>query len=205
MGNWFQYIFLKKSFIVAMVVFSAWSEAAKKSSSIEGSVNNEFFEFGVSFGVLNIEDFGGEPMVGIQSTFHATEDFFIEYGYQVSDVSLTSFEQSQDPFFDGSGERRFSHYDLKLGYTLFHGETLLGWHDMPRFSSLYVVAGVGEVQFGGESSLAYTLGLGYKLAVTRNIVARVDFKDYIYQSSLIDDEKRVTHNTYFSMGLSYLF
>lgn len=166
-------------------------------------VNNEIFDLGVFVGVVNIEDFGSEIAPGLSATFRASEDFFIQYNYLETDVSLSSYEKNQGQFFEGD-DRRFRHYDLLVGYNLFQGEFFPS-PPKANLSTLYVVAGVGETEFGGESSLTYTVGLGYQVAISRRIGFNLDFKDYIYQSTLVSDEKRSVHATQISTGLRYSF
>jgi outer membrane beta-barrel protein len=170
-----------------------------------GDVNNEVFELGVFAGIVNIEDFGSEYAPGISATFRASENFFIQYNYLQTDVSLSPYEKREgtDNYFSGD-KRTFKHYDLLLGYNIFQGEFFPS-ASKASLSTLYLVAGVGEVRFGGESSIAYTAGIGYQVALTRHFGLHIDYRNYIYQSTLITAEKRTVSATNVSTGLKYLF
>jgi outer membrane beta-barrel protein len=168
-------------------------------------INNEVFELGVFAGIINIEDFGSELAPGVSLTFRASEDFFIQSNYLQADVSLSAYEASpnQDPYFSGD-KRTFTHYDLLIGYNLFQGEFFPS-PASAKLSALYVVAGVGETEFGGESSFTYTLGFGYEVAIARHLGVHIDFRDYLYQSILISAEKRMVSAAQVSIGAKYLF
>lgn len=209
MDNRFQFVLLTaRTAALATSLFCAPALLAQEESSGSmdiSDINNEVISVGVFAGIVNVQDFTSEFAPGLSATFRASEDFFIQYNYLEFDVSLSSYESyegSSGPFFTGD-DRTFRHYDLLIGYNLFQGEFFPS--PTASLSTLYTVAGVGNTEFGGESKLTYTLGLGYEVALTRKISAHIDFRDYIYQSSLVSDEKRMVHTTQISIGAKYWF
>lgn len=206
MDNRFQFLLLKARALSLAVglVCSPVALAEETSSSMDLSgINNEVFELGVFAGIINVEDFSSEFVPGLSVTFRASEDFFIQYNYLEADIALSSYENSQGQLFSGS-DRTFSHYDLLIGYNLFQGE-FFGAPNQAKLSALYAVAGIGNTEFGGESSFTYTLGLGYEVAITRHIGIHADFRNYVYQSALVSAEKRMVNATQVSVGAKYLF
>lgn len=205
MDNRFQFLLLtaRTLGLVAGLISTPVVLAEETGSMDLSHVNNEVFELGVFAGIINVEDFSSEFVPGISATFRASEDFFIQYNYLEADISLSSYESSQGQLFSGN-DRTFSHYDLLIGYNLFQGEFFRS-PNRAKLSTLYAVAGVGDTEFGGESSFTYTLGLGYEVAVTRHIGIHMDFRNYIYQSALVTDEKRMVNATQISVGAKYLF
>jgi len=165
------------------------------------SVNREFFELGVNAGVLNIEDFGSEYSLGANLLFHATEDFFLQFNYLQADTGLSSFEQSQGKLFDDE-DRTFSHFDLLVGYRLFQAE-FFPREGVAKISSLYLVGGVGDTDFGGEAAFTYTFGAGYEIGISRSFILRFDYRHYMYRSNLLGKDKE-THNGGFMVGINYL-
>jgi len=209
MEYWFQRILLNIKYFVILFfctcISSTFAEQASEGSTIpEQSVDidTEYFDVGIFTGLLNIEDFNSELVKGINMTFNANEDFFIQFNYLEANASLSSFELSQGRFF-AEDDRTFTHFDFLLGYNLFLGEHFMS-DSITRLSSFYLVAGIGDTEFGGEESFTYTLGLGYQIAVQRNILVRIDFRDYIYKTNIIG-ENNSTHNTQLSAGVSFLF
>lgn len=192
--------------IAAAGALLSWGGIANAQSDDQGGyshLNNEALEVGLFTGVINIDNFGSEWVAGISGTFHATEDFFLQYNYLQTDVGLSSFEKSQGSYFSGS-DRRFSHYDLLVGYNIFQAE-VYPRPGVANWSALYVVGGVGETSFGDEDAFTFTYGIGYQVALLREVILRVDYRNHSYDSSLVRGAEKTTQNTQFSVGLSYLF
>jgi outer membrane beta-barrel protein len=165
--------------------------------------NNEIFSLGISFGVLNVEDFTSELIPALSATFRASEDFFLQANFLRATVSNSAYESTQAVFFSGD-DRKFTHYDLLFGYNLFQSEFYLSSEDT-ALANLYLVSGVGDTDFGGESSFTYTLGVGYEVSVSRHLGIYIDFRDYIYQSALVSDEARNVNTTHIGLGAKYQF
>ncbi|MFL0802846.1 MAG: outer membrane beta-barrel domain-containing protein [Agarilytica sp.] len=204
MANWLQHLFLKPLHAKALGVAAFVATVPMAANASELNVNSELFDVSLVAGVINLEDFPAEYVIGANVTFKASEDFFLQYNYVQADVSKSSFEEA-----DSSNvfafDRSFSHYDLLLGYNLFQGE-FFGAGDSAHLSALYTVGGIGYTDFGGEENFTYTIGVGYQIEFSRKYVLRLDYRDYIYQTSLIiGDEEKTVHNNQFSVGLGYLF
>lgn len=208
MENRLQHILLRlkiATFVVAVAAIApiAFADGAKKSKL---RVNKELFDIGLVTGIINIENFPAEYLVGVNVTFKASEDFFLQYNYIQADISESSFEKNPAaPTLDLGDNRSFSHYDLLLGYNIFQGEFFASGGEA-HLSSLYVVAGIGDTDFGGEENFTYTLGLGYQIEFFRRYLVRFDYRDYIYSSSLVvGDNENTVHNNQISVGVGYLF
>jgi outer membrane beta-barrel protein len=206
MDHRFQHIFLatKSITLAAICLLSSSLFGAEKDSDSNGmsDINNEVFELGVFVGIVNIEDFSSEIAPGISATFRASEDYFIQYNFLTTDVSLSSYEKSQGSF--TSSDRSFVHYDLLVGYNFFQGEFFTSG-TKAGLSTLYLVAGVGNTKFGGESNFTYTIGAGYEVALTRHLSINFDFRDYIYESNLIYTNETAVNSTQISAGVKYSF
>lgn len=167
-------------------------------------VNSELFDIGFVAGVINIEDFTSEFIYGANITFKASEYFFLQYNYLNSSVGVSPWEEYVPGGFIIDG-RKYVHYDLLVGYNLFQGEFFSG-SKSNNISNLYLVGGFGETQFGGEDNFSYTVGVGYLVEFNRKWLARVDYRDYIYETTLVvPDQEVLTHNNQISFGVGYLF
>ena len=71
---------LKRLILVPMILFT-FSNFSFAEEFTDASLNNEFFDVGISTGILNIEDFNSELVTGINATFNANEDYFIQFNY----------------------------------------------------------------------------------------------------------------------------
>ena len=179
------------------------AKAQSASSFSKNDIDSEFLELGANIGVINIEDFPSEYALGVNLTFRATEDIFLQLNLMsVSDVGLSSAEKNQGAFFS-DGDRDFLHYDMLVGYNFFQGEFFTS-SPAAHLSTLHIVGGIGETEFGDESNFSYVFGLGYKIAFYRSYILNFDVRQYVYQSSLIAEDD-TTVATHMSVGFSYLF
>lgn len=192
-----QYVFLG----LCLSGFAASGVQAQSSQGLD--IDDEFFSVGLTTGILNIEDFGGEFLVGFESSFKASEDFFLQFNYFQAEASASAFEDASGEQTYSGSERTFSHYDFLVGYNLFQAE-FYGDGPQSAISSLYLVGGAGETEFGNENNFTVTLGVGYQFALKRRYVLRLDWRDHIFKSSILQLDT-YTHNTQISAGLSYLF
>lgn len=165
-------------------------------------LDTEFFELGFVMGLLSIDDFSTEAVFGIGAKFHATEDLFLQFAYGQAHASLSTYERSQGAWIDNA-DRDYAYYDLLVGYNVLPGE-VFPLSSQGYLSSIYLVAGVGNTDFGNEESFTLVMGVGYRVGIDGGLVWNIDFKDHIYQSSLIR-ENETTHNIELSTGISFLF
>lgn len=204
MENWIQHVLLSmRVTALAGLIAAPVTLAQEVEPSAAHRIDREVFDLGVTAGVVNIADFNGEWALGVSATFQASENFFLQYNFLQADSSPSAYENSQGLLFDG-GDRNFRHYDLLVGYKLFQGEFFAG-EGKARLSSLYLVGGAGETRFGGEENFTTTLGVGYEVAVTRDVLVRLDYRAYLYDSSLVADEEQSVTSNQLSAGVSYLF
>ncbi|MBV1884003.1 MAG: outer membrane beta-barrel domain-containing protein [Pseudomonadales bacterium] len=165
-------------------------------------IDTEFFELGVTTGIISVDDFSSELMLGVGAKFHATEDLFLQFTYGQADVSLSISEKKGDEHFSGSS-RTYRYYDFLVGYNVMAGE-VFPYENAAYLSSLYVVAGVGNTDFGGENTFTLVAGVGYKVSVNNGLVWSVDLKDHAFKSGLIRLDE-IAHNIEFSTSIGFLF
>ena len=165
-------------------------------------IDTEDFEITAFYGVLDVEDFGSEPVYGIRAAYHVTEDFFVEATYGESEVSDDSFRRLGLPLFPQETQD-VEYYALSVGYNIFPGEVFLG-RNIAMSSAFYILAGVGNVEFINEDEFAYHFGAGMKVLPTDWLSVRIDFRDYIYETDLLG-ENEFTHNLEASFNLGIFF
>lgn len=171
----------------------------------EAKIDSENFEIDAFFGVISIDNFSSEPVIGARAAFHATEDFFLQLNYGRAEAGLTSFEELNgiDIRLLTDSERVFQYYDFSVGYNIFPGEIFVT--DKLAFNSaIYLLAGVGNTRFAGEDNFTVTLGTGYRVILLDWLAVNVDFRDHIFNSDLIQ-ENQTTHNLELTFGISFFF
>ena len=165
-------------------------------------IDTEDFEFGVEFGSLNVEDFGGSGFVAGRLAYHVSEDFFVEGSYARSQVSDKAFRQVGLPIFPNQNED-LTHYGFAAGYNFLPGEVFLG-AGRALTSMMYLQAGVGNTNFIDEDRLTYQVGFGLKVLPADWLALRLDARDYLFESDLLGENK-LTHNFAISFSVSAFF
>lgn len=169
----------------------------------ESRIDSENIELGLSVGVISIEDFSSDIILGARLAYHINEDFFVEASYGQAEAGQTSFEvlSGGAPFLTDE-ERDYRYYNLSLGYNL-NGEVFLT-RNWVFNSATYFTLGAGSTDFGGDERFTVSLGAGYKLLLTDYFAVHVGLKDHIFNSDIIGEEK-TTHNIEYGLGATFFF
>ncbi|MEQ8861522.1 MAG: outer membrane beta-barrel domain-containing protein [Pseudomonadales bacterium] len=168
------------------------------------AIDSEDWEIGVYGGVLSVEDFGSNSVVGVRLAYHVTEDFFVEGMYGRTTLGETSFERlSGGAQILTDSEREMSYYNVSIGWNLFPGESFLARRWAYK-GGLYVVAGAGSTSFGGDDRFTISGGFGYRLIPTDWLALHVDVRDHVFNSDLLGTSE-TRHNVEFTGGLTLFF
>lgn len=161
-------------------------------------------ELGGHYGLMSIEDFGSHPSYGLDLAYHITADLFVRAEAGRSTGGLTSFETlSGNIRLLTEGERKFTYYDLGLGYNFLSGEAFFG-RSRAMTSSFYLLGGAGATQFAGDKKFTVTVGAGYQVLPLDWLAVRFGFEDHMFQSDLLGTDK-LTHNFEAGLGLTAFF
>ncbi len=175
METWFRRVFLIGLLLVTPFSFAQQQESGAQQSVIEpdlqrrdineSEIDSEDFEVGLYVGVISIEDFSSDTLVGARLAYHINEDFFVEATYGQATAGQTSFEvlSGGAPFLTEE-ERDYQYYNLGLGYNL-NGEVFLT-RNLVFNSATYFTLGAGSTEFGGDDRFTLSLGAGYRLLLT---------------------------------------
>jgi len=167
-------------------------------------IDSENVEVGGYYGMLSIEDFGTNPLVGIRAAYHVTEDLFFEADVGRARAGRTSFEtlggeiQLLTP-----SERRFTYYSLSLGYNLLPGEVYIG-RNLAMNSALYLIGGIGSTEFAGDHHFTVNVGAGYRVLPTDWLAIHIDVQNHIFNSDLLGRDK-LTSNIGAYIGATAFF
>ena len=170
----------------------------------EADIDSENFEAGVYAGILSIEDFGAQPVVGVRLDYHLSEDVFFEAVLGRAEAGETSFETlNAGVRLLNDDEREFTYYQASVGYNLLPGEAFLSGGRTFN-NALYLLGGAGITDFAGEEHFTLGAGVGYRLLVNDLIAVRVDMKDHIFNLDVLGEDK-TTHNLELTAGVSLFF
>lgn len=168
------------------------------------AIDSEDFEIGVYYGILSIEDFGSDTVLGVRAAYHVTETVFMEAAYGMSEAGETSFEVlSGSAQLLTDDQRDFSYYNVSVGLNILPGETFIGsrW---AFNTALYVIGGIGSTEFAEDDHFTINFGAGYRLLFNDWLAMHVDVRDHLFDSDIIGTEKTV-HNIEFTAGFSVFF
>jgi outer membrane beta-barrel protein len=168
------------------------------------SIHSSNIELGLDYGALSIEDFGTNPVYGVTAAYHITEDFFFQAEAGRSHGGLTSYEvlSGNAPLLTGS-ERRFTYYDLSLGYNFLPGEAFIG-RGVAMTSAFYLLGGIGSTDFAGDTKFTVNFGAGYRIVPRDWLAFHVTVEDLVFQSSVLGYTK-LTNNLEARIGTTVFF
>jgi outer membrane beta-barrel protein len=159
-------------------------------------------EIGAFAGILGVQDFGAKPSFGMRIGYHVTEDFFLEGTYGRSKVSDASYRRLGIPVFS-TEEVPLTYYNLSVGWNLFPGEVFLG-KDWAMTSAVYLVGGVGNVNFNKENHMAYDFGIGIRILPIDWFSMRFEMRDHMFASDLLG-KNELKHNFEATLGIAAYF
>ncbi len=161
-------------------------------------------ELGLFYGALSIEDFGTNPDYGATVAYHITEDFFVQGEAGRSRGGRTSFETlSGNLNLLTDNERRFTYYDLSLGYNFLPGEAFVG-RGVAMTSAFYLLGGFGSTDFAGDTKFTVNFGGGYRVVPWDWMALHVTVQDHVFQTSLLGVTK-LTNNLEARLGATVFF
>lgn len=167
-------------------------------------IDSENFEIGAYVGIISIEDFDSEIVIGARLAYHFSEALFFEASYGESEGDLTSYEEISGgpPLFNDS-DRDYSYYNFALGWNIFPGEVFIG--DSYAFKSdFYLIGGAGSTNFLGDNWFTATFGAGYRLMLNDWFAWRLDVRDHIFDRDSFGEDT-TTNNIEFTTGVSFFF
>lgn len=168
------------------------------------NIDTEDFEATVYGGILSIEDFGVNPVVGARLAYHINEDLFIEGTLGMSKAGQTSYERLSggSPLLTAS-QRNLKYYNVSLGYNLLPGESFLT-KTKSFNSALYVIAGVGTTIFAGSDRLTMSIGGGFRFLATDWMAVHIDVRDHLFNIDILAEDK-TANNLEVTFGVSVFF
>ena len=178
-------------------------ELDRKKANVP-NIDSQDIEIGAYYGFISIQDLKHSPVYGATAAWHITEDLFFEATYGKAKGDKTSFEElSGGAPLISEDDRKYTYYDISLGWNILPGEVFIGKHYAFN-SGLYVIAGVGNTTFAGDNAFTVNAGLGYRLLLTDWLAWRFDARDYVFNRTLFGKDE-TTHNLELRTGVTVFF
>jgi outer membrane beta-barrel protein len=166
-------------------------------------IRSRNIEVGLDYGVISIEDFGTHPSYGLTAAYHITEDFFFQAEVGRARAGNTSFETLSGISLLTDSERRFTYYDLSLGYNFLPGEAFIG-RGHALTSAFYLIGGIGGTDFAGDTKFTVNFGAGYRVVPTDWLAFHITVQDRVFQTDLFGTSK-LTNNIEARIGTTVFF
>ena len=169
------------------------------------NIDRDDLEVTAFTGLLSVEDFGVNPVIGGRLAYHINEYLFVEGTVAKSKAGQTSYERvSGTPLPVVSGNKRdITYYNVSLGYDLLPGESFLT-KTKAFNSALYVIAGIGSTTFAGSDRLTMNVGGGFRFLATDWMAVHLDVRDHIFNIDILAEDK-TANNLEVTFGLSVFF
>ena len=167
------------------------------------NIDTEDFEATVFTGLLSVEDFGANTVIGARLAYHINEDIFIEGSLAKSTTTKTSYERVNNTNLLTPAQRELTYYDVSIGYNLLPGESFLT-RNTSFNSALYIVAGVGNTTFAGSDRLTLNMGGGFRLLATDWLAMHISVRNHIFNIDILAEDK-TANNLEVTLGLSAFF
>src|SRR6202050_2420297 len=166
-------------------------------------IHSSNIELGADYGIISIEDFGSHPTYGFTLAYHITEDFFFQGEVARSRAGQTSFETLSQIQLLTESERRFTYYDLSLGYNFLPGEAFIG-RGRAMTSAFYLIGGFGGTDFAGDTKFTVNFGAGYRVVPADWLAFHITLQNHVFQSSILGSTK-LTNNLEARIGTTVFF
>ncbi|MDH5396158.1 MAG: outer membrane beta-barrel domain-containing protein [Gammaproteobacteria bacterium] len=164
-------------------------------------IDTEDFEVSVFSGLMNIEDFGTNAVLGGRFAYHVNEDIFVEATLAKTTAGKSSAERLGP--FTAFSDRDVTYYNFSLGYNLLPGESFLTKKTSFN-SAVYVIGGIGSTTFAGDNKLTLNMGGGFRLLATDWLAMHVDVRNHIFNIDILGENK-TANNIEITIGLSAFF
>jgi outer membrane beta-barrel protein len=174
----------------------------KREKFDEAKIETANFEVIGSFGLLNIENFGVNPVLVGKVVYHLSEDFFTDIQLGKSTAG-TTIQENLNPGSSLITDRDLTYFLISLGYNFLPGEAFIT--DQTTYNSaLYLIASLGSTDFAGDTHFTISYGVGYRLLASNHMSVYLDVKDHTFNIEKFG-EKKLTHNLEVTFGVSYYF
>ena len=167
----------------------------------EAQIDSYDIELAIYGGLLAIENFDTNPVIGLKIGYHISEDFFVQASFGRSEVGETSFEKlSGGAPLLSSSERQVEYYLVSLGFNLFPGEAF--FTDSTTFNTVfYISGGVGNTRFAGDDRYTMAFAAGHRTIFADGFSLDIEMRDLIFEMDIFGTED-ITNNLEFTVSLN---
>ena len=170
----------------------------------EAKIESDNFEIIASVGLLSIEDFETNALIGFKLSYHLSESFFVNTEVGLSAAGTSSAETLLPGTTILSDEEKdYTYYIIGLGYDLFPGEVFMT-ENTTYNTAFYLYAGAGNTEFAGSDHFTLSFGAGFRVVPANNFSFSLDIRDHTFSIDALGVDK-LSNNIEISFGLGMYF
>jgi outer membrane beta-barrel protein len=158
---------------------------------------------GLYVGTYATQNFGSSAVAGMRLSYHVTEDIFVDATLGQTKVSDEAFRQVLPGGIFANKSETLRYWGVSAGYNVLPGEVFLG-RSNAKASQGYVLAGIGNTDFAGQSRQTLHIGFGVRLILGDRWAVQADVRDHMYSLDLLG-LRQSTQNLEVTGGLSFYF
>jgi outer membrane beta-barrel protein len=166
-------------------------------------IDKQDFSIGLYTGLMNVEDFDVNPVVGIRLDYHLSEKFFLQGAIGGTSVDRTTFERIYNVSLLTDDQRDLIYYNISLGYNLLPGEAFIS-KKRALNTAFYLIGGIGSTDFAGDNRFTVNMGAGYRMLINNWVTMDVGIRDHIFDID-IQGQNKATHNVEATIGFGFFF
>jgi len=170
----------------------------------EAKIESNNFQVIASMGLLSIEDFETNALVGLKASYQLSESFFINTEFGQSSAGTSSAEVLlPGTTILSDDEKDYTYYIIGLGYDLFPGEVFMT--DKTTFNTaFYLYVGTGNTEFAGSDHFTLSFGAGFRIVPSNHFSFSLDIRDHTFNIDVLGTDK-LSNNIEISLGLGMYF
>lgn len=170
----------------------------------EAKIESDNFQIVATVGLLSIEDFETNALVGFKLSYHLSESFFVNTELGLSAAGTSSAETLlPGTTILSDAEKDYTYYIIGLGYDLFPGEVFMTEHTTYN-TAFYLYAGAGNTEFAGSDHFTLSFGAGFRVVPSNNFSFSLDIRDHTFSIDALGVDK-LSNNIEISLGLGMYF
>ncbi len=170
----------------------------------EAKIESDNFEIIASLGLLSIEDFETNALVGFKLSYHLSESFFVNTEVGLSTAGTSSAEVLlPGTTILSDDEKEYTYYIIGLGYDLFPGEVFMT-ENTTYNTAFYLYAGAGNTEFAGSDHFTLSFGAGFRVVPSNNFSFSLDIRDHTFNIDALGADK-LSNNIEISFGMGMYF
>ena len=180
----------------------------ERDSSSPIAFTKSKFDLSVFAGGYKFDGFNTSFASGIKLALYPQPKYFVEIVYAISEIDESL--RTDLGYTQLLNDNTFDYFDLSIGINLLSGHMYFSnKSNLALSTDYYLIIGLGKINLESANNEnigedTQNLGLGVRLALTKNIDLHINAKTHFMSKNLLDEKKSAQNLTY-NAGLGFYF